>query len=106
MNIRRTFGSVIVNSRKEQSMSQKDLAARIKREDGESISPQYLNDIERDRRNPTSDHLIHQFAKVLSIEEDYLYYLAGRFPEDLRNKQLAKDDVASAMNWLRKLVNP
>lgn len=61
-----TFGSYIADARKKLQMSQKELATRILREeDGESISPQYINDIERDRRNPTSDHLIQQFAKVL-----------------------------------------
>ena len=64
-----TFGSYIADARKKLQMSQKELATRILREeDGESISPQYINDIERDRRNPTSDHLIQQFAKVLKID--------------------------------------
>jgi hypothetical protein len=39
-----------VKARKKLGISQKNLADRIKKEDGQSISPQYLNDIERDRR--------------------------------------------------------
>ena len=74
-----SFGRHIAEARKKLSLSQKELAACIKREeDGEPISPQYLNDIERDRRSPSSDHLIQQFAKVLAVDADYLHYLAGK----------------------------
>ena len=44
--------------RKEKGLSQKQLAELVEREEGGSISPQYLNDIEHDRRNPPSDHMI------------------------------------------------
>lgn len=47
-----TFGKIVSAARKELGISQKDLAAKIVKEDGETISPQYLNDIEHDRRNP------------------------------------------------------
>ena len=58
-----TFGQAISKARKGLGLSQKELAARVmKEEGGGSISPQYLNDIEHDRRSPTSDHLIKQFA--------------------------------------------
>lgn len=65
-------------------MSQKDLAGLILKEDGAAISPQYLNDIEHDRRNPTSDHLIRQFAVALELSEDMLFFLAGKIPDDVR----------------------
>lgn len=98
-----TFGSYIADARKKLQMSQKDLAARIKREeDEEPISPQYLNDIERDRRSPTSDHLIQQFAKVLKIDADYLSYLAGKLPEEIRRKNLSEDVVKEAFLAFRK----
>ncbi len=71
-----TFGRVVANTRKEKGLSQKELAARIKREDGAPISSQYLNDIEHDRRRPPSDQLVKQFAEVLDIDLDSLYYLA------------------------------
>jgi len=44
-------------------MSQKELAGKIKKEDGLPISAQYLNDIEHDRRNPPSEFLIAQIAE-------------------------------------------
>ena len=63
-----TFGSYIANARKKVPLSQKQLAERILREeDGQPISPQYLNDIEHDRRDPPGEFLIEQFAKHLKL---------------------------------------
>lgn len=98
-----TFGRYIADARKKLQMSQKELASQILREeDDEPISPQYLNDIERDRRNPSSDHLIQQFAKVLKIDADYLSYLAGKLPEEIRRKNLSEDAVKAAFLFFRK----
>ena len=98
-----TFGRYIADARKKLQMSQKELASQILREeDDEPISPQYLNDIERDRRNPSSDHLIRQFAKVLKIDADYLSYLAGKLPEEIRRKNLSEDAVKAAFLAFRK----
>lgn len=98
-----TFGRYIADARKKLQMSQKELASQILREeDDEPISPQYLNDIERDRRNPSSDHLIQQFAKVLKIDADYLSYLAGKLPEEIRRKNLSEDAVKAAFHAFRK----
>ena len=92
-----TFGCAISNARKEKGWSLKDLASRIRREDGQTISPQYLNDIEHDRRRPSSDHIVMQFAGALKVNPDWLYYLAGRFPEDLRRRQLSEQEVKKRM---------
>jgi transcriptional regulator with XRE-family HTH domain len=78
-----TFGRAIAEARKAKLLSQKELAARIKKEDGNPISAQYLNDIERDRRNAPSEALIIQFASELNIDKDYLCLLAGAVPRDL-----------------------
>lgn len=79
-----SLGKAISSARKIMEMSQKDLAAKILKEDGQPITPQYLNDIEHDRRSPSSDHMIRQFAKVLNIEVDALYGLTGVLPEQDR----------------------
>jgi transcriptional regulator with XRE-family HTH domain len=98
-----TFGSYIADARKKLQISQKELASRILREeDNAPISPQYLNDIERDRRNPTSDHLILQFAKALKINADYLHYLAGKLPDEIRQKHLSEDAVKAAFTAFRR----
>jgi transcriptional regulator with XRE-family HTH domain len=97
-----TFGKAIGQARKEKGWALKDLAAKILREDGEAISLQYLNDIEHDRRSPSSDRMVQQFAEALGMDADWLYYLAGRFPEDVRRKNLSPKEVAQAMVAFRR----
>ena len=100
-----TFGRFISIRRKAKSMSQKDLAGKILREDSPtSISPQYLNDIEHDRRSPSSDYLIKQLAQVLEVEEDYLYYLAGRIPSDVAQKPVTQAKIQEALLAFRKVL--
>ena len=93
----KTFGGAISEARKAKGWALKELASRVLREDKEAISPQYLNDIEHDRRSPSSDRMVQQFADALGIDRDWLYYLAGRFPEDVRDKKLSEKQVAEAM---------
>lgn len=97
-----TFGRVVAEARKKLNLSQKELAARILREDGEPISPQYLNDIERDRRAPTSDHMVSQFAEALGLKADYLHYLNGRFPEAERKNRLTEQQFEKAILAFRR----
>ena len=100
-----TFGRAISQARKALGWSQKELAQKILREDEESISPQYLNDIEHDRRSPSSDRMVQQFADVLDMEADWLYYLAGKFPADLRERKLTQQEVAKGMVAFRSTPN-
>jgi transcriptional regulator with XRE-family HTH domain len=93
----KTFGSAIGEARKAKGWALKVLAKQILREDDEPISPQYLNDIEHDRRSPSSDRMVQQFADTLGIARDWLYYLAGRFPEDVRDKNVSQKQVSDAM---------
>ncbi|MCL5962727.1 MAG: helix-turn-helix domain-containing protein [Chloroflexi bacterium] len=79
-----TFGRYITDERKKAGLSQKDLAALIQKEDGTAISPQYLNDIEHDRRGPPPSYIIDQLATALKVPREYLYFLAGQLPADLR----------------------
>ena len=79
-----SFGRVITEARRRRSLSQKDLASRIKKEDGTPISPQYLNDLERDRRNPPNEFMLQQMAAELALAPEYLFFVAGQYPADLR----------------------
>ena len=81
-----TFGEIIAEARKRAGLSQKELASKIRKEDGEPISAQYLNDIEHNRRNPPSEHFIFQFARVLSLPKDHLCLAAGMLPKDMHEK--------------------
>lgn len=100
-----TFGQQISQKRKKMEMSQKELASRVKREDGESISPQYLNDIEHDRRSPSSDQIVRQFASVLELDVDYLFFLAGKFPTDVTQRNLPPETVRQALVAFRRVLD-
>lgn len=96
------FGDFVSERRKELGLSQKELAARIKKEDGDPISPQYLNDIEHNRRNPPSGDLLHQFAQQLEVSHEYLHFLAGELPEDLQGGGHGPEEVEAAFKAFRR----
>src|SRR5207244_4333346 len=81
-----TLGKTIRDQRKKLEMSQKQLAEMIRKDDGTSISPQYLNDIELERRSPP-DYMLDQLATLLKVPPDDLYFLAGQFSPELRPKE-------------------
>jgi transcriptional regulator with XRE-family HTH domain len=98
------FGAYISEARKKAGLSQKELASRINKEDGEAISPQYLNDIEHDRRNPPGEFILSQLAKELDLSLDYLRYLSGRLaPDDIRNIE-EPEKVEEAFKAFRRII--
>ncbi len=101
-----TFGSVVSAQRKELKLNQKELAARVLKEDGSSITPQYLNDIEHDRRSPTTDHMVGALAEALGLKADYLFILAGKVPPaEVRLAASAKpEQVNQAMAAFRRAL--
>ncbi len=92
-----TFGEAIRNARYTTGLTQKDLALRV------GISPQYINDIEKDRRNPPSDGILLKWVKALNIgfDLDFLKFLAGRYPEDLLKIPILPEEFALAMDLFR-----
>lgn len=97
-----TFGQVIIAERKKRGWKRQELASRLLKDDGAPISPQYLNDIEGDRRNPPSADLIVQLAAALDLESDYLFYLAGRIPPGDRDDGRPRENVLAAFAAFRK----
>lgn len=97
-----TFGEAITQARKGKKLSQKEVAAATLKEDGESISAQYLNDIEHDRRNPPGESIIRQLAETLELEVDYLFFLAGRLPSDVLELTQDREDISQAMKAFRR----
>ena len=61
----KTFGQVLREARKKAGITQRELAARLKREDGRLVDPPYLNAVEHDHRYPPEDYLIEQMAKIV-----------------------------------------
>jgi transcriptional regulator with XRE-family HTH domain len=99
-----TFGSEIRSARINKEWSLKHVADRVKKEDGTPISIQYLNDMEHDRRNPPSEDVIRQLAKVLDLSPDYLVFLAGQFPSDIRSGSHSPEAVQHAFQAFRKAL--
>lgn len=100
------FGDFIAKRRKELGLSQKELAQRVLKEDGDPISPQYLNDIERGRRNPPSGELLQRLADQIEISSQYLGFLAGELeiPEDLQSQNPSQEKVEAAFRAFRRVL--
>ena len=99
-----TFGEAITKARKGRQMLQKDVAARILKQDGEAISAAYLNDIEHSRRHPPNGKVIQQLADMLDLDADYLFFLAGRVPPDLLGLPADPDVIIRAVEALRRAL--
>jgi transcriptional regulator with XRE-family HTH domain len=67
----------------------------VRNPDGKPISIPYLVDLEHDGRKP-SDKLLLQLAKVLKVDSDLLYFLAGRVPSDLTAASISSAEELSA----------
>lgn len=89
-----TFGTYIQTRRTSRGLTQKDAAAAI------SMSAQYLNDLERDRRKPPSDAVINRMAHTYDTAPAMLHVAAGRLPPWLRN--LDPDEIG----YITSLLHP
>jgi transcriptional regulator with XRE-family HTH domain len=96
-----TLGQQIATDRKRKELSQKDLAGRVIKEDGLPISPQFLNDIERDRRRPSS-YILSSIATVLATDADEYHLLAGQLPPDIFAGEAPPDRVDEVMRAFRR----
>ena len=65
------FGSYIRNLRIESGIGQRELAKKI------DISPSYLNDLEKNKRNAPKVELINKLSILLKADLELLYNLAG-----------------------------
>jgi transcriptional regulator with XRE-family HTH domain len=99
-----SFGQTIAEARKRARLTQKELAAKVKKEDGTPISPQYLNDIEHDRRGAPPDVLLKQLSKVLDVDLDLLAYRAGRLPDNLIDDRVDPHQVVQAFKAFRQKI--
>lgn len=105
-----TFGEYIATARKAKGLSQRELAQRVHKEDGTPISLQYLNDIERGRRNPPPPYLIEQLARALDLSVEYLVMLASQVPaellleEGLSPEQLRPEEVQAGFKAFRRAI--
>jgi transcriptional regulator with XRE-family HTH domain len=98
----RTFGDVIAEARKRANLTQRQLAARIKTEEGRAISGPYLNDIEHNLRHPPRGFLLQQFANELDLDVDLLYFLAKQMPFDVDTSKVSEERAVAAYRAFRR----
>lgn len=70
-----SFGEFIAKKREEKKITLREMARLLK------ITPPYLSDIEKERRNPPDKDNLDELANILSLSEDecrYMYDLAGK----------------------------
>jgi transcriptional regulator with XRE-family HTH domain len=93
-----TFGERITEARRIQQLTQRAVATSL------DISATYINDLEHGRRLPPSSRLIEEFATVLNIPREVLYWDAGRLPPDYCS--LTQDDarIVRAYTAMRQVV--
>src|SRR5262245_13367749 len=70
------LGDAIHQARRARQLTLRQLAEQVTKDDGTSISPQYLNDIELHHRAPTP-HVLRELARVLEVDADTLLAIAG-----------------------------
>jgi transcriptional regulator with XRE-family HTH domain len=78
----KSIGEFIAGRRKQLSLSQKELAALIKNRDGKPLSMSYLSYLENGRGEPP-EYLLEQFAKVLRVRCEVLYFWTRRMPPEV-----------------------
>src|ERR1700727_3751453 len=98
----RTFGEVIAEARKKANLTQRQLAARIKTEEGRGISGPYLNDIEHNLRHPPRGYLLEQLARELDLDVDLLYFLAKQLPVEADPNKVSEAQGVAAYRAFRR----
>ena len=97
-DVEKSFGEFIAKKREENRITLREMARLLK------ITPPYLSDIEKGRRNPPEREKLDQIAKILFLSTDerrYMYDLAGKkrntVSSDLPDYIMEKDYVRLAL---------
>ncbi|MCE7889818.1 MAG: XRE family transcriptional regulator [Sorangiineae bacterium PRO1] len=98
------LGETISAARKKLGYSQKELAEKLMKDEGGAISAQYLNDIEHDRRQPSSESLLRRLAEVLEIPIEVLLYQVGQLPADVRGQNASPERIQAAYQAFRRNI--
>ena len=94
------MGDLLAERRKELGISQKEMAGLIKNRDGKHITSAYLNYLEHNRGEPPG-YLLDQFAEVLRLERDVLYFWTRRIPPDIEPAEATPEEVTAAFRAFR-----
>lgn len=97
-----TFGAAIRDARLIFGWPLRTVARRVMNEAGKPISKSFLNQLELGQRVPLSDRIVHELANTLCLPSDWLLYLLGRYPADIRRKNIPSDTLSAAIDTLRE----
>jgi transcriptional regulator with XRE-family HTH domain len=92
------LGKVIAEKRNKLGWTQRDVAAKL------GISFQYLCDIELGKRSPSDDYFLEMIAATLGLSQDYLYFLAGRLPSDIRQSDVGSEAITEGFKAMRTVL--
>jgi transcriptional regulator with XRE-family HTH domain len=95
---------LLAELRRERGLTQKALAAQVRKKDGTS-SGALINDIEHDRRNPPSPDFVAQLAAVLGVPLEVLQYYAGHLPPDARPGDSSHQQILAAYRAFRHEID-
>ena len=98
------LGETISAARKKLGYSQKELAEKLMKDEGGAISAQYLNDIEHDRRQPSSESLLRRLAEILEIPIEVLLYQVGQLPADVQGQNASPERIQAAYQAFRRNI--
>jgi len=105
----KTLGEIIAEARKAKPWSLRQLGEALGklRPGSKAVSPQFLNDLEQNRRTP-SDDMIALLAKVLDLDTDVLRAAAGATPTEVvdylkTNPEAGTESVARLFRRAREV---
>jgi transcriptional regulator with XRE-family HTH domain len=95
--VKRTFGSVVRGRRQEREITLRGFASMI------GISPTYLSKVERGELPPPAPDKIVLIAERLGLDEDDLFALARRIPDDIADIVASRPAVAALLRKVKKV---
>ncbi len=99
-----SFGALVRAAREALHLPPSEVARQIMKADRQALSVGYLKAIELGNRCP-SPELIPQFARVLHLPEDVLYYSLGRLPADLSALPATAPQIQAAFHAMQTLLH-
>ena len=99
----KTLGKAVRERRMALGLTQRELATRVRFEDGHSISATYLCLIEHDLYKPRG-HIITEFARVLGMNPDVFFYLVGKVPPDVCELDATNEQLEAAFEAFRRVL--
>lgn len=100
----KNFGEFITKKREEKQITLREMAKKL------DISPPYLSDVEKDRRNPFELEKLEQLSNILNLSEEektIMFDLAGKKRDevapDLPDYIKGREYVSAALRTARDL---